>query len=195
MKPPAFTESSAVFGGEQNEYRYLLTRQWETEYAARSCVVTFVLLNPSTADERQLDPTVRRCLGYALDWGFAGLHILNLFALRSTDPRALKKHHAPVGPLNDGHIARTIERSALIVCGWGRWGMLYNRSRFVREELLAHAVRPVVALATTAADGEPGHPLYLPKAARFQPVNGLRKDDAKFADALVERLTARRNAS
>lgn len=60
--------------------------------------VNFVMLNPSTADAEQDDPTIRRCLGYAFRWGFARLIVTNLYALRSTDPRALWEHPDPIGP-------------------------------------------------------------------------------------------------
>jgi hypothetical protein len=41
-------------------------------------MITFVLLNPSTADAVQLDPTLRRCVGFAKREGYGGMVILNL---------------------------------------------------------------------------------------------------------------------
>jgi hypothetical protein len=75
-------------------YRYTLHRRLAGG-AGRLC---FCMLNPSTADARVDDPTVRRCVGYALAWGFAELECVNIFALRSTDPRALARADDPVGP-------------------------------------------------------------------------------------------------
>lgn len=49
-------------------YRYTLRRVWRSVDEPR--VVTWVLLNPSTADEFASDPTIRRCMGFSQEWGF-----------------------------------------------------------------------------------------------------------------------------
>ena len=64
-------------------YRYLLS--WEKKHQ-----IIFIGLNPSTADERIDDPTIRRCRGFAESWGYGKMYMLNLFAYRSTDPNPLK---------------------------------------------------------------------------------------------------------
>lgn len=74
-------------------YRYELTRRW-----APGPLVGWVMLNPSRADAHTDDPTVRRCVGFAHRWGYGGLIIRNLYALRATDPAALADHLDPVGP-------------------------------------------------------------------------------------------------
>ena len=63
-------------------WRYSLLRRWAPcDYAM------FIGLNPSTADETQDDPTVRRCIRYAQSWGYGALYMTNIFAFRATDPR------------------------------------------------------------------------------------------------------------
>jgi hypothetical protein len=81
-------------------YRYSLFRVWNPKFPS----VMFVGLNPSTADEQEDDPTVRRCVGFARKWNFGGLILVNLFAYRSTDPAGLLEAEDPVGPGNDKHI-------------------------------------------------------------------------------------------
>ena len=81
-------------------YRYCLSRVWNPKLPS----VMFVGLNPSTADEQEDDPTVRRCIGFARNWNFGGLILVNLFAYRSTDPADLLRVDDPVGPGNDKHI-------------------------------------------------------------------------------------------
>jgi len=45
-------------------YRYALRRVWDPARPA----VLFIGLNPSTADHRIDDPTIRRCVRFARDW-------------------------------------------------------------------------------------------------------------------------------
>ncbi len=86
----------------------------------------FVGLNPSTADENEDDRTIRRCRGFSKRWGYGGFYMLNLFALRATDPRELKVHEDPVGPENMDYIhdmCRSCQTSgSLIVACWGNHG-------------------------------------------------------------------------
>jgi hypothetical protein len=95
--------TTAVFSADRR-YRYALTRRWDQ---ARPWV-TFVMLNPSTADAFRLDPTVTRCRSRARLLGAGGLLVLNLFAVRATDPRDMRTHPDPVGPDNDWVIGEYI---------------------------------------------------------------------------------------
>jgi len=67
-------------------YRYALRRVWDP----RNPSVLFIGLNPSTADHQQDDPTIRRCIRFARDWGFGELIAANLFAFRTKSPRLLR---------------------------------------------------------------------------------------------------------
>src|SRR5262245_44648837 len=77
-------------------YRHVLTRQ----VGPGTRTATFILLNPSTADARVNDPTIRRVIGFTRQWGYDRLTVLNLFAVRATDPADLKRADDPVGPEN-----------------------------------------------------------------------------------------------
>jgi hypothetical protein len=136
-------------------WRYVLRRRWGS-----GPPVGFILLNPSTADETRDDPTIRRCVGYAKGWGFGALTLGNLFALRSTDPRALRSAFDPIGPANDTSLlAICDETGGNIICGWGSHGSFMGRGAEVTKRLLEWGARPM-ALKLTGA-GDPGHPLYL----------------------------------
>ena len=74
-----------------NQYRYLLSRT--LQQGTGTC--TFVMLNPSTADGLKDDPTIRRCLGFASDWGFRHMQVVNLFAWRATYPKDMLKQLDP----------------------------------------------------------------------------------------------------
>lgn len=146
-KPPAAFDPTRT-------YRYSLYREWGDP----SHKAVFVMLNPSTADEVRLDPTVTRCCGYARRWGYGCIEVVNIFALRSTDPKGLLAVEDPVGPENDRHILAAVADAALVVAAWGVHGALQGRDRIVRGLL---ADRCVLYCLGTTKDGHPKHPLYL----------------------------------
>jgi hypothetical protein len=141
-------------------YRYRLSRTWDPS----GPTVAFVMLNPSTADADVLDPTVRRCVGFALAWGFGSLEVVNLFAFRATDPRDLVRADAPVGPANDRAILDATSTADRVVVAWGARGVHQGRAADVVGLLDTAPVRPL-SLGTTR-DGHPRHPLYVPADCR-----------------------------
>jgi hypothetical protein len=141
-------------------YRYTLRRVW----APRKAECCFVMLNPSTADENANDPTVERCQRRAIAMGFGALNVVNIFALRSTDPGLLYRVDDPVGPHNDGAIVTTAIRSQMTICGWGTHGELHGRGGRVLAMLRAHGVAPMALRIN--ANGTPAHPLYIPYTNR-----------------------------
>ena len=121
-------------------------------------MVAFVGLNPSTADEHVEDPTVRRCIRFARDWGGCGLVMLNAYRLRSTDPAGLWSVADPVGDRNDAAISQWVRRCRMVVCAWGVH-CKPNRAQEV-VDLIRAAGRQPMCLGVTK-DGAPKHPLYL----------------------------------
>lgn len=115
------------------------------------------MLNPSTADAERNDPTVARCINYARSWGYDGLTVLNIFAYRSTDPKALYEVQDPVGPWNDAAI-KDAAKGLDVCCAWGEHGNLFERGRQVAAMLRAIARR--VGCLTVNKGGQPAHPLY-----------------------------------
>jgi hypothetical protein len=160
-----FYASTAIFS-DCEDYRYALTRQWASDNSRRA---VFVMLNPSTADERDNDPTIARCIGFAQRERCGSLTVVNLFALRATDPSVLRVHPDPVGPENDEMIrASCTTGSPLVICAWGVMGAWQNRDVTVSAMLLLAGV-PLVRLGPTTSGGHPRHPLYLPNAATLHP--------------------------
>lgn len=149
---------TADFGGPDDCYRYNLTRTWDPTLPA----VAFVLLNPSKADERRVDPTLARCIGFARAWGYGGLIVRNPFAFRATQPAELAQCLDPVGPDNDAWLRQLLDDAPRVIVGWGVGGKLYGRQAEVRQILRPH---PDVRCLGTTRDGSPRHPLYLPKTA------------------------------
>lgn len=148
-------------------YRYTLERGWP----GGTGLLPFLLLNPSKATATEPDNTVTRCVGYAQDWGFNGLYILNLFAWMDTNPRGLLKaiaeRHNPVGLDNDTYLREVLRRCAggIVVVGWGSHPFLKSilpaRAKAVLAMIREMGITPMCLGVN--ADGMPGHPLYLPK--------------------------------
>lgn len=139
------------------EHRYLLSRTWDPTRPS----VIFVMLNPSTADAFALDPTVRRCAGFSQSWGAGSLIVVNIFALRSTNPKGLYAHSDPIGPLNDEVLAAIPGSSQAVVAAWGNHGALDRRGETARRILMGR-VRPDLVCLGKTKRGFPRHPLFVP---------------------------------
>lgn len=140
----------------------MLSREW-----GQGCTAVFIMLNPSTADAINDDPTIRKCVAFAQREGFGRLEVVNLFAYRATDPHDLVRAHAQgfdvVGPANDTAIqwagARTDSRGYCTkICAWGAHGGRFPervaqvKALLQGEELFCFGV---------TKEGHPRHPLYL----------------------------------
>lgn len=146
------------------KYRYHLHRHVGMGGRGSCC---FVMLNPSTADATQDDPTIRRCIGYTKSLGCDSLEVVNLFAYRSTDPGVLAamSRDAAIGPDNDQYIRRATALAEFVICAWGNHGSLFGRDREVLELIRAVGRKPM-ALKMNAKSRQPAHPLYLKGDAR-----------------------------
>lgn len=147
-------QKSAEFS-DCRAYRYVLRRSWDWQGYANQ--VMFVGLNPSTADEVEDDPTIRRCIGFAKSWGFGGLLMMNAYAFRATDPKVMKAATDPIGPDNDEALSYRATQVGLIVACWGA-----HCERRRERQVLDVLGKPVKCLGKTKA-GHPKHPLYLAK--------------------------------
>lgn len=141
-------------------HRYALWRRWRFDEDQGLRYGAFICLNPSTADEQQDDPTVRRCINYCKDWGLDGFVMLNSFGYRSTDPAGLKSAEDPNGPGNDSAIIRYARAASLIIAAWGVHCPLDRQATICRM-----VDRPLFCLGVTKA-GRPKHPLYLRRDAK-----------------------------
>ncbi len=149
------TFSTAVYS-DCGAYRYALSRVWD----AQAPRVNFVMLNPSKADELRNDPTVERCERRARRLGFGAFEVTNIFAWRDTDPHAMRKARAPIGPENDSVLVSAAQRADQVIAAWGVHGAHLDRGAAVARHLSA-AGCPLYHLGTSK-HGHPRHPLYLP---------------------------------
>lgn len=154
-------------------YRYWLHRDLG---AADKDGLVFVLLNPSTANATQDDPTIRRCMAFGKRWGYRDLTVVNLFALRATNPAALRQHGtAAIGEHNDAVLrwARNETRTHTVVAAWGNHGR-----HLERDAAVLRVIVPAMALRVTQL-GCPAHPLYLPAEMALAPYERPRPQAAE----------------
>jgi hypothetical protein len=147
----------SAYLSEDRQYRYSLIRDWSDGAPLRR--VAFIGLNPSTADENTDDPTIRKCISFARSWGFGSLVMLNVYALRATDPQAMLRHPYPTTIENDNYIASEIERCARVVACWGNHANPMDTWHLAT--LIAVRGIPSYCFGLTKR-GAPKHPLYLP---------------------------------
>lgn len=141
-------------------YRYTLTRSWTS--LEMNGIVTWVMLNPSTADAFQDDPTIRRCISFSKEWGYNGLIITNIYALRSTDPKGLLKVQDPIGRENVIHISNAIAESQLVIGAWGAFKL------GVPDEVYKVLKQVEIYCLGTTKEGHPKHPLYVKGSTKPQ---------------------------
>ena len=148
-------------------YRYALWRAW----AAQLPYCVFIGFNPSTADETEDDPTLRRCIRFAKDWGFGGVVMVNLFAFRATDPKEMMAAEDPVGPENDKWLLRVTFEAKMVVAAWGIKGSYKGRA----SQVMTRLQTPLFCLGTTK-EGYPRHPLYVKANVRPVPLATRSKE-------------------
>jgi hypothetical protein len=137
-------------------YRYWLKRRWDD-----GPEVTFIGLNPSTADANTDDPTLRRIMGFSHEWGFSAVTVINLFAWRSRYPKALLSVTDPVGPRNNYWIKKLCQGTKPVVAAWGNGGDLRARNQYVLTTI------PELYCLGKTGRGHPRHPLYAPANCRL----------------------------
>lgn len=160
-----FQQSVAHFS-DCEKFRYWLRRDWDLALPA----ISFLMLNPSTADEMQNDPTIERCQRRAIAMGFGSMIIVNLFPFRMTDSRLLNTVSDLLGDRQEADecILRAVEVAEQTVCGWGKHPLAAARAKVVMDMLMQTNFQHKVMCLQLNADGSPQHPLYIAYAK--QPV-------------------------
>lgn len=174
FSPCTWPDSKCDHGNDchYRKYRYTLWRQFEVSFDMfdgcndgergynPDAYVQFIGLNPSTADETNDDPTIRRCINFAKYWGFRALCMTNIFAWRDTLPESMKLAAEPIGPDNDKWLLEIAKNAGLVIAAWGKHGLFMNRGLAVKAMFNKAGIK--VHCLRQNADGSPQHPLYLP---------------------------------
>lgn len=152
LTPPKHVSRDAVMS-PCGRYRYTLTRDWSCADEPRAL---FIMLNPSTADALEDDPTIRRCVAFATREGCGSLEVANCYAWRTADPVLLWGNRGQdiVGPDNVERVRTALGRASLVICAWGA----YPVDSSPVPGLLANV--ECWCLGVTK-NGSPRHPLYV----------------------------------
>jgi hypothetical protein len=191
------TTSGAVLS-EDGMYRYELRRVWDETRP----LCGWGMLNPSVADAKRDDPTVRRCTGFTRVWripeiapdGFGGYVVVNLYGLRASDPAELRGVRStsilvstlspaiyasvpwdPIGPENDLHIRSVAHEVAMFICAWGANPSVGQRSQDVARILQQENPSLKLMCLGTTKDGMPRHPLYVKADVPLIPYTGRQE--------------------
>lgn len=152
-----FGSNGATFSTDK-KYRYALWRIWNEG----KTLVMFIGLNPSTATENENDPTVRRVIKFAYDWGFGGCYMMNLFAYVTPYPKELR--YDDDYEVNKQKLIETARACSAVIFAWGAWPEAKERG----AEVIA--MFPGALVLGQNKDGSPKHPLYLPKDTQPVPM-------------------------
>lgn len=158
-------EKNAIFS-EDRKYRYALWRIWDADKPK----VMFIGLNPSTANENENDPTIRRVAGFAKDWGYGGVYMMNLFPLVSTKPEALNvfydsKDHFIEDVRNLCSLMETERKCQSVVFAWGNFKVAERRARLMCSQFINATCLGI------NKNGTPKHPLYIKAITKQIPFN------------------------
>jgi hypothetical protein len=145
-------------------YRYTLERRW-----GPGRPLVWVMLNPSTADERHDDPTIRRVTRFTTDAGHHAALVVNLYALRSTAPGPMLADPDRIGPLNDETLARAAHEGPVVAA----WGARAEPARARHVLAGPFAGVELLCLGHTAG-GHPRHPLIVPADRPLAPLEAGR---------------------
>lgn len=143
------------------KYRFKLWRIWDETKPT----ILWILHNPSTADDINDDPTIRRIFAFTREWGYGGLYVGNLFPFRATKPKELKNlndHDLYLNPENYQHIQEMYDKCDLKILAYG---VPFNKKGLPQDwDGEFHYLK-------LTKEGFPSHPLYLKSDLKPQKIN------------------------
>jgi len=157
-------ETFAIMSHDEKR-RYSLSRVWEH----KAKMVNFICLNPSTADAKNDDATVKKLIKFAKAWGCGGIKITNLFSVRSTNPDTIRYFPFKTDLDNNTYIESAAHTCDMIVFAWGNHGGLQGLEmirRFDSGDLKRYRYKCYFLKKNKS--GVPAHPLYLKDSTRPQ---------------------------
>ena len=142
----------AEFSIDKKE-RYSLKREWDKSKNK----ILYIMLNPSKADDKKDDPTIRRLVNFTKKFNYGGFLVGNIFTTITPNPKEIDKSKGISGR-NLEELLKLINTVDQIVYAWG------NTNE--EPQLLKELVLSPKCFGKNF-NGTPKHPLYLPKNSKL----------------------------
>ena len=138
---------NALFSNDK-KHRYFLERVWNDSLET----ILFVLLNPSIADSKKDDPTIKKLISFSKKWGYGGFCVCNLYSYRTPSPKELYNNSNNKSKKNKEYLKNNILKSNRVIYGWGA-------TEFEPKWILDLVKEPLCFGKNK--NGTPKHPLYM----------------------------------
>ena len=142
----------AEFSIDKKE-RYSLNREWDKSKNK----ILYIMLNPSLADDKNDDPTIRRLINFTKKFNYGGFLVGNIFTTITPNPKELDKSKG-MSDKNFEELIKLINKVDQIVYAWG--------SSIEEPQLLKKLVLSPKCFGKNF-NGTPKHPLYLPSQTKL----------------------------
>ena len=136
-------------------HRFSLFRIWDYELPK----VLFIMFNPSEANQKEDDPTIRRVIDFSTRWGFGGVYVGNIFSYISKDPKNIKIVNPHFNHKNIKSIVKMEKDSSKTILAWG--------NNAITPKWIKRVVKDPNYIELSV-NGIPKHPLYLKKKLKYK---------------------------
>ena len=103
----------AEFSIDKKE-RYSLKREWDKSKNK----ILYIMLNPSLADDKNDDPTIRRLISFTKKYNYGGFLVGNIFTTITPNPKEIDKSKG-ISDKNFEKLLKLINKVDQIVYAWG----------------------------------------------------------------------------
>jgi hypothetical protein len=148
------------------KYRLQLWRLWDDQLP----IIMFLMLNPSSADAHNDDPTIRRCVNFTKNWGYGGFYIGNLYPLISSKPKLLLESLSVSHSENKLNLDEMAEKCDKIICAWGNFEIVKKLG--IPNDFLIDYKNKLYYISKSKNE-TPKHPLYLKSSLKLKKYNKL----------------------
>ena len=142
----------AEFSIDKKE-RYSLKREWDKSKNK----ILYIMLNPSLADDKNDDPTIRRLISFTKKYNYGGFLVGNIFTTITPNPKEIDKSKG-ISDKNFEKLLKLINEVDQIVYAWG--------DNIEEPQLLKELVLNPKCFGKNL-NGSPKHPLYLPSETKL----------------------------
>ena len=133
--------------------RYFLKREWDNSKG----LLLYLMLNPSVADEKKDDPTIRRLISFTKKFNYGGFLVGNIFTEISPNPKEIDRSKRILDK-NFKELFKLINKVDQIIYAWG---ITVEEPQLLKELVLNPKC------FGKNLNGTPKHPLYLPKNSKL----------------------------